>query len=72
MTTRLSSNLSDAWKTGDQAAKARRAPGYDVDGDTLSWEGPFIYLIGGYRADGSLSDSIWRGALVRLRQAPII
>lgn len=72
MTTRLSSNLSDAWKTGDPAAKGRRAPGYDVDGDTLSWECPFIYLIGGYRADGSLSDSIWRGALVRLRQAPII
>lgn len=36
-----------------------------------SWQCPYIYLFGGVNADGTLSDSIWRGVLNRLSFKPL-
>lgn len=35
------------------------------------WECPYIYLFGGYDADGALQQSIWRGVINRLTFKPI-
>lgn len=35
------------------------------------WECPFIYLYGGYAADGSARDEVWRGVINRLLFKPI-
>lgn len=44
---------------------------YDTDGETVTWECPYIYLFGGIKADGQLSPYVWRGALNRLTFRPI-
>ncbi len=44
---------------------------YDIDGNDISWECPYIYLFGGYNANGLLCNSIWRGAINRLTFRPI-
>lgn len=65
--------ISDAW-----TAKATPVPvgltraDYDINGYEVSWQCPYIYLIGGNLSDGSLSDSIWRGVLARLTFQPIL
>ncbi|MDE5869319.1 MAG: hypothetical protein K2H18_03720, partial [Muribaculaceae bacterium] len=41
-----STNLSDAWKI--MARKGSAKIRWNVDGDILTWECPYIYLIGGY------------------------
>lgn len=63
-------DLSDAWKViaSNKASKVK----WHVDGNTLYWECPYIYLIGGFAPDGKLYNTIWRGALNRLQGAPII
>ena len=45
---------------------------YDTDGETITWECPYIYLFGGFDAEGTLVDAIWKGALNRLTFKPII
>lgn len=35
------------------------------------WDCPYIYLFGGYAADGSLYPNIWRGAINRLTFKPL-
>lgn len=66
------STIDRFWKSYN-----RPAPGgvkrveYFIDGNNIEWECPFIYLMGGNKPDGSLSDSIWRGVLARLTFAPI-
>lgn len=37
-----------------------------------SWECPFIYVFGGYNANGSLQNNIWKGVINRLTFKPII
>ena len=61
-------NLSDAWKVIDRRRKVK----WSVDGDIISWECPYIYLIGGFNPEGNLCNTIWRGVLNRLQSAPII
>ncbi|MDE6026589.1 MAG: hypothetical protein K2G23_00775 [Muribaculaceae bacterium] len=61
-------NLSDAWKVMDK----RRKVNWSVDGDIISWECPYIYLIGGFDPAGNLCNTIWRGVLNRLQSVPII
>ncbi|MDE7412484.1 MAG: hypothetical protein K2N05_01660 [Muribaculaceae bacterium] len=70
MTTTQDTNLSDAWKI--MAPKNGRKVKWNVDGDILSWECPYIYLIGGMDADHQLCNTIWRGVLNRLKFAPVI
>ena len=36
------------------------------------WECPYIYVFGGYEANGALSNTIWRGVVNRLSFKPII
>lgn len=64
----LSSNLSDLWKKQNRPAKIK----YELDGDIISWECPYIYLFGGYAPDGTLYNTVWRGVLTRLTFTPII
>ncbi|MDE5791667.1 MAG: hypothetical protein K2H96_10630 [Muribaculaceae bacterium] len=68
--TEKDTQLSDAWKVmaSNKPAKVK----WNIDGNTLYWDCPFIYLIGGFAPDRSLYDTIWRGALNRLQDAPII
>ncbi|MDE6717744.1 MAG: hypothetical protein K2J70_06095, partial [Muribaculaceae bacterium] len=69
MDTMKETNLSDAWTVvSDGAARVK----WSVDGDLLSWECPYIYLIGGFDSRNALYNTIWRGALNRLQSAPII
>lgn len=69
----LSADLSDYWKsTPSRHAGRWLKPTYTLDGYDITWQCPYIYLIGGYGADGSLSDSIWRGVLAKLAFTPLI
>lgn len=68
--TSKSTNLSDSWKI--MAKDSRQKVKWSVDGDILSWECPYIYLIGGYDNNRILFNTIWRGALNRLQGAPLI
>ncbi len=66
-------SLTDYWK----AAPSREAgmwlkPAYVVDGYDVTWECPYIYLIGGYDASACLSDDIYKGVLARLRFTPLL
>lgn len=63
MTTKSTVLLSDYWKKNTRAI--------EIDGDRLSWDCPYIYLIGGVGADGKLCDTVWRGVLTRLTFTPI-
>lgn len=71
MSTTKTASLSDNWKIISRSSKPNRLP-YQVDGETITWECPYIYLIGGINADGILYNSIWRGVLSRLTFVPII
>ena len=65
-----STNLSEAWKV--MAKGGANKIKWNVDGDNLTWECPYIYLIGGYDSNRSLCNTIWRGVLNRLQGAPLI
>lgn len=69
----LNADLSDAWKS-TPATKAGRwlQPSYTTDGFDITWQCPYIYIIGGENPAGILSESIWRGVLARLEFTPII
>lgn len=67
--TDMSANLSDAWKV---KRRISTRSDYELDGDIIRWGCPYIYLFGGYAADGKLQDTIWRGVLSRLTFTPII
>ena len=69
MGTVKSSDLADAWKV------VKRSPSrikYEVDGETITWECPYIYLFGGYDTDNRLYNTIWQGVLTKLTFAPVI
>lgn len=71
--TTLNANLSEIWTpTPSKAPKRWYRPTYEVDSDIITWDCPYIYVIGGYLPDGSLSDTIWRGVLSRLAFTPLI
>ena len=69
--TKLDDNLSDIWKPSPSKI-ASRASDYVIDGDIISWDCPYIYIIGGTLPDGTLSDTVWRGVLNRLTFTPLI
>ncbi len=70
MESRLSDNISDIWAPSPSKI-ATRASDYVIEGDIISWDCPYIYIIGGDLSDGTLSDSIWRGVLNRLTFTPL-
>lgn len=58
----MEAKISDAWTRAD----------YTIDGDTIIWKCPYLYLFGGYGTDGStLNDCVWSGVLNRLKYTPI-
>lgn len=65
METRLQTKLSDYW------TPATRKGEVSVENNIISWDCPYIYMIGGYQADGNLCNSIWRGSLARFTFTPI-
>jgi len=73
MTSPLEGDLSDAWSTRASKETGRwLTRAYTLDGYDITWDCPFIYIIGGDDADGQLSDTIWRGVIARLMFTPII
>lgn len=45
---------------------------YEVDGYNVTWECPYIYLIGGENASGQLYNTIWKGVINRLTFVPLM
>ena len=69
----LDADLADIWTASPSKAPKRwYRPAYEIDGDNIFWECPYIYVIGGALPDGYLSDNIWRGVLARLAFTPLI
>ncbi len=72
-TPRQTEITSAAWET-KPAAKLQ--PWYRVqatiDGSTVKWDCPYIYLFGGLDETGLLYNTIWRGVINRLTFTPII
>lgn len=69
----LDADLADAWKKiATKGIPTRATLSYTTDGYDITWECPYIYMIGGESSSGELSDSIWRGVLARLTFTPII
>lgn len=66
-----SASIADYWETKSRSSRPERID-YDVNGNTISWKCPYIYLIGGYGPGGTFHNSIWRGVLSRLTFVPII
>lgn len=66
MSSKHSADISDAWKS------APRRISYEVEGEQIIWECPYIYLFGGYDAKRKLYNTIWQGVLTRLTFTPII
>lgn len=72
MDSQMSANLSEAW-TRMASPRLRGAnASYTIDGDKIDWECPYIYLFGGYGADGRINDRVFRGVLARLTFRPVI
>ncbi|MDE5842252.1 MAG: hypothetical protein K2H35_00775 [Muribaculaceae bacterium] len=70
--TPMQSDLNDSWK---KAPASRRAPqlrlSYEIDGDNIDWECPYIYLFGGSADGTTTNDIIRRAVLARLTFTPL-
>lgn len=66
----LDSDLSDLWKEESTKSPRWLKPAYEINGYEISWECPYIYLIGGQLSSGTLSNTIWRGVTARLAFTP--
>lgn len=66
----LTSDLSSAWTPSDLRQETRA--GYTIDGFDITWKCPYLYVFGGYEANGDLNTNIWRGVLARLTFVPTI
>lgn len=62
--TSMQSNLSNRWKS------RRRLP-FQIDGDLVKWECPYIFLFGGYDDGNVLNPDIRSGVLQRLTFVPL-
>lgn len=65
---KMQSNLSDRWK---QLRSNPRRVNFEIDGDLIIWECPYIFLFGGKDASGKLNDKIRCGVLRRLTFTPL-
>lgn len=61
----MSYDLNDNWR------KVRSRIKYEIDGDNVKWDCPYIFLFGGVGTDGKLQDVIRTGVLKRLTFAPL-
>lgn len=62
--TAMESNLSNRWNT------RRRLP-FEIDGDLIKWNCPYIFLFGGYDANMKLNSALRSGVLQRLTFEPL-
>ena len=67
MGTTMQSNLGNRWKV---SSERRRLP-FEIDGDLVKWECPYIFLFGGYDANSTLNSKIRSGVLQRLTFEPL-
>lgn len=65
-------DLADNWLKMPSRRIPRRLIDYTLDGYEITWKCPYIYLFGGYDAEGRLYNTIWRGVLNRLVFTPIV
>ncbi|MDE5887587.1 MAG: hypothetical protein K2H46_08385 [Muribaculaceae bacterium] len=65
----MNADLADDWTLVKRSATRGS---YDIEGTEIYWNCPYIFLTGGYAADGKHSSDIWRGVLMRLNFTPII
>lgn len=63
--TSLESSLSDRW-----SSSRRRIP-FEIDGDTVRWNCPYIFLFGGFDGSMTLNPKIRSGVLQRLTFVPL-
>lgn len=64
---RLSTDLSDIWTT---RGLSDLDPDISFNGYDISWNCPYIYIVGGFSSDNTLSKDIWRACLQRLTFTP--
>lgn len=64
--TEMQSNLSDRWKS-----QSRRKLPFQIDGDLVRWECPYIFLFGGFDNTDKLIPEIRSGVLQRLTFTPL-
>lgn len=64
----MESSLSNRWKV--DARSKRRIP-FEIDGDLIKWDCPYIFLFGGHDASGALDPRIRSGVLQRLTFEPL-
>lgn len=65
----MQSNLSDRWKVASRNM-IRRLP-FEISGDMVKWNCPYIFLLGGYDQNGNLNQEIRGGVLQRLTFTPL-
>lgn len=65
-------SLTDYWTKMPSRKLSPWMIKYEQDGYDLSWEVPYIYLMGGYGINNRLNDICWRGVLNRLTFTPLI
>ena len=65
----MESNLSDRWKIASHNM-IRRLP-FEISGDLVKWNCPYIFLMGGYDQNGALNTNIRSGVLQRLTFTPL-
>ncbi|MCH5226128.1 MAG: hypothetical protein J1D77_09005 [Muribaculaceae bacterium] len=68
----LSADLAEAWTPTETGVKSRAS--YSIEGFEISWECPYLYIIGGHLPypDNSLNTTIYRGVLQKLTFVPDI
>lgn len=74
MTTEITGNYEpEIWSE----MPSKKLPGYykvnyKIDGYDVTWDCPYIYLIGGENSAGELYNTIWKGVLNRLTFVPLM
>lgn len=69
----LEADLSEAWTQTEMSYPETSTRGsYNIEGYDITWQCPYLYIFGGYLSDNTLSASIYRGVLARLKFTPSI
>ncbi len=73
-TTSMSGNFEPRWWSSTETPDLPSwyKVDYTTNGYDVTWDCPYIYLYGGYGADGKLCDSVWRGVIRRLTFMPLL
>lgn len=69
LSTPMESNLSDRWKQVKPSSKFK--VNFQIDGDLIKWDCPYIFLFGGYNGNQVLDTNVRSGILRRLTFVPL-